>query len=280
LSRISFGGYGKILFKFLLSGDIKEVYKRAFINTSFELYCRALRELIDKPLISFVIPTCNEASYIFRLLGSLSYIKSICKIPVEIIVADYQSSDGTIEIAKRFGAEVIELDKPGVGQALYIATVHAQGDIIIRTDADVIITPSSIYYALSTLMGKTKVMTTVGHIYYPFRLETNIMAFIYDKYMRKPYNTTGYFIAFKKQLTKYVNFSPNLKYDEDWDFGYRVYKLYKEGYIHYNYMVAVLVSSRLIDKLGFARYITRQLIKAPIITYTERREDENIIRVP
>jgi glycosyltransferase involved in cell wall biosynthesis len=264
--------YGRILFKFFVSRDIEEIYKRIYNNTLFDVYCRSLKELVDKPLVSFIVPTRNEANYISRLLRSLNYLRRVCDVPIEIIVADYESTDGTTNISKRFGAEVIELDKPGIGYASYIATTYAKGDIIIRTDADVIITPSSMYYVLNTMRKKDKLVATVGHIYYPFKLENNVVAFVYDKYMRKPYNTTGYFIAFKKKLTNYVNFSPSLRYNEDWDFGYRVYRLFGERAMDYNYLVAVLVSSRLIDKQGFARYIIRRLLKTPTVTYTQLKE--------
>ena len=264
--------YGRILFKFFASRDVEEIYKRIHNNILFDAYCRSLRELVDKPLVSFIVPTRNEANYIFRLLGSLNYLRRVCNVPIEIIVADYESTDGTIDVSKRFGAEVIELDKPGVGYASYIATMYAKGDIIIRTDADVIITPSSMYYVLNIMQKKDKLVATVGHIYYPFKFETNVIAFIYDKYMRKPYNTTGYFIAFKKQVTNYVNFSPHLRYNDDWDFGYRVYRLFGWKAMDYNYLVAVLVSSRLIDKQGFTRYVIKQLIKAPTVTYTKLKE--------
>jgi glycosyltransferase involved in cell wall biosynthesis len=36
---------------------------------------------------------------------------------LEIIVADYASKDATVEIARRFGAKVVSLDKPGAGRA-------------------------------------------------------------------------------------------------------------------------------------------------------------------
>ena len=41
-------------------------------------------------------------------------------------------------------AKVVEVDKSGVGYVSYKGVLNAKGDIIIRTDADVIMTPSAI----------------------------------------------------------------------------------------------------------------------------------------
>jgi len=219
--------------------------------------------------LSFIIPTKNEAKYLPKKLLSIAYIKDICGVPTEVIVADYQSTDNTPEIAKRYGANLIEIDKPGVGYATYIAVTSAKGDIIIRSDADTIITPSAIY---STLKGLTEArkIATVGHIYYPFNLATNYLAYLFDKYLRKPYNTTGYFIAFKKEITNKINFNPRLKANDDWDFGLRAYKIFGIKAFYYDYFNAVIVSSRLIQKKGLTRYLLENLgiIKTTPIPYT------------
>ena len=54
---------------------------------------------------------------------------------------DYKSEDGTPDIAKKMGAKVIHVNKPGVGYASYVGVLSAKGDIVIRTGADAIMTP-------------------------------------------------------------------------------------------------------------------------------------------
>lgn len=93
------------------------------------------RALGEKALVSIIIPTRNEADRISNLLRSIrlsSYRR------VEILIVNYMSSDGTPDIARTFGAKVIEVDRPGVGYASFLATNIAKGDMIIRTDADAI----------------------------------------------------------------------------------------------------------------------------------------------
>jgi len=239
---------------------IRDMFARISYNLNFEVHCMELKNLQSKPLVSFVVPTKNEAKYIPKLLLSINYIANVCKVPVEIIVVDYKSTDRTPEIAKRYGARVIEVDKPGVGYASYIGVLMSKGDIIIRTDADVIMTPSVILEVLKVFTNDTKkLIATVGHIYYPPELSTNMLAYLYDRYLRKPYHTTGYFIAFRREVTEKLNFNPRLKANDDWDFGRRAYKLFGLDRLHYNWWPAVLNSSRLIKKKGFVRYVVEHL---------------------
>ena len=240
--------------------SLKRMFERIAFNLNFEYHCRSLREIGDKPFISIVVPTRNEAVYLPKLLTSINYITQVCKVPIETVVVDYRSEDGTPDIARKMGAKVVEIDKPGVGYASYIGVLSSKGDIIIRTDADVIMTPSAIQETIKAFMNKPeKLVATVGHIYYPLDLTTNLIAYLYDHYIRKPHNTTGYFIAFKKEVTSKLNFNPRLKANDDWDFGFRALKILGSSRLHYNYYVATFVSSRLIKKKGYLNYLLENL---------------------
>lgn len=68
------------------------------------------------PLLSIVIPVLNGEKYLHNFFGSLK--KQTLISQCEIIVADGQSTDNTVKIAKRYGALVInnpyQLAEPGV----------------------------------------------------------------------------------------------------------------------------------------------------------------------
>jgi len=253
--------YGNLLIASLRSlASLHDMIARINYNLNFKTHCEELRQLRFKPSTSFIVPTRNEAFYLPRLLASINYITNMCRVPVEVIVADYKSVDGTPEIARKYGAKVIEVDRPGVGYASYISTLKAKGDIIIRTDADVFMTPSAILEVVKLFNSNAKkLIVTVGHIYYPLELFTNIMAYLYDRYLRKPYNTTGYFIAFKREIVEKLNFNPRLRANDDWDFGARASRLLGLNSLHYNWWIAVLVSPRLLKKKGYVRYIMEGL---------------------
>jgi cellulose synthase/poly-beta-1,6-N-acetylglucosamine synthase-like glycosyltransferase len=261
---------------------LRRMFERIAFNLNFEYHCRKLREMGDKPFISFVVPTRNEAGYLPKLLMSINYIAQVCRVPIETIVVDYRSEDGTPDIAKKMSAKVVEVDKPGIGYASYIGVLSAKGDIIIRTDADVIMTPSAIQETIKVFMDNPeKLIATVGHIMLPIRSEdltTNLMAYLYDYYIRRPYNTTGYFIAFKKSVVERVNFNLKLRVHEDYDFGRRAYEIFGLRSMYYNPFVAVFVSARLIKKKGLGRYLLDWLgiTKSGIISYSQLVADHGL----
>jgi len=115
------------------------------------------------PLVSMIIPTRNERARITALIKSL---KASCYKNIEIVVADYMSTDGTPENARALGAKVLEIDKPGVGYASFVAVENSRGDIIIRTDADAVFPRDVISIAMEMLRNEEKLVAHVGHVYY------------------------------------------------------------------------------------------------------------------
>jgi len=235
--------------------DLSEMENR--IRETYKALHASCKTSKGEKLVSVVIPTRNERTRITTLLKSLN---TLCYRPIEVIVADYESTDGTPEIAKKLGAKVIEIDKPGVGYATYIAVQESKGDIIIRTDADTIFPRTIINTAVEMLANA--LVAHVGHVYYDGGFIENALAFYYDKYLREPWQTTGHFIAFKRELVeKGVNFNPKLKYDDDWDFGKRVYERFGYKAFSYDYKPSILVSARRIHKTGLVKYVLGQRIR-------------------
>ena len=85
-------------------------------------------------MISIIIPTYNEAKYLPLLLQS---IKSQSFKDYEIIVADNNSTDSTVEIAKTYGAQITSGGLPGAGRNA--GAKIAKGDLLLFLDADVIL---------------------------------------------------------------------------------------------------------------------------------------------
>jgi len=82
--------------------------------------------------ISIIIPVQNEEKNIERLLRD---IQNQTHSPSEIIVADANSEDNTVEIAKKYGAKVIQGGIPSVGRNNGLK--KATEDIIMFLDADI-----------------------------------------------------------------------------------------------------------------------------------------------
>lgn len=82
-------------------------------------------------MISVIIPTLNEEEYLPVVLRSVR--KQSIK-DLEIIVADANSKDRTVEIAKSFGCKVTKGGMPGKGRNE--GAKVAKGDIFVFLDAD------------------------------------------------------------------------------------------------------------------------------------------------
>jgi glycosyltransferase involved in cell wall biosynthesis len=84
--------------------------------------------------VSFIVPTLNEKLRIGKALESI--MSQDYPEPVEVILADGGSVDGTIEIAKRYGCRILQ-DPTKLPEArMFAAFRQAHGEICIFMDAD------------------------------------------------------------------------------------------------------------------------------------------------
>jgi glycosyltransferase involved in cell wall biosynthesis len=93
---------------------------------------RERRDYRNRPTVTAVIPTLNEAENLPHVLGRLPSGVN------ELIVVDGHSTDETVRVAQdlRPDARVILQDKEGKGNALACGFAAARGDIIVTVDAD------------------------------------------------------------------------------------------------------------------------------------------------
>jgi len=86
-----------------------------------------------RPTISVVIPARDDAVALRRCLTELAR-QSVP--PLEVVVVDNASSDNTAEVARSFGARVVEEPRVGIPAAAGTGYDAARGDVIGRLDAD------------------------------------------------------------------------------------------------------------------------------------------------
>ena len=115
----------------------------------------ALRRPADRPApvppVSIVVPARDEAANLPALLASLGRLEPA---PAQVIVVDDHSADGTGDLARAAGAEVVvpEPLPPGwVGKpwACRRGAEAAHGELILFTDADTVHAPGSLARAVA-----------------------------------------------------------------------------------------------------------------------------------
>ena len=96
-----------------------------------------------KPKITIIIPTYNEAKFIWNKLNNI-YTQKYPKNLIEVIVVDSASNDGTVNLVEKWTSEhrdinlklIREAERKGKAYALNHALKHATGEVIITADAD------------------------------------------------------------------------------------------------------------------------------------------------
>lgn len=90
------------------------------------------------PLISVVVCAYNEEKDLPACLTAITS-QNYPKEKYELVVVDNNSTDKTAEIAKSFGARVVNEERQGNTYAVSKGTKSAVGDIIAMTDADSVV---------------------------------------------------------------------------------------------------------------------------------------------
>ncbi len=86
--------------------------------------------------LSIVMPCLNEAETLGVCIEKARRTLSSHDIRGEIVVADNGSTDGSIEIARRMGARLVNADVKGYGSAILAGIGAASGELIVVGDAD------------------------------------------------------------------------------------------------------------------------------------------------
>ncbi|MCS7283205.1 MAG: glycosyltransferase [Anaerolineae bacterium] len=183
----------------------------------------------QKPRISVVIPALNEAAYLPTLLEALAAQTYPAD---EIIVADAGSTDGTPEIARRYGARVVKGGSPAVGRNA--GAQVATGDLILFLDADVVPPPDFIERAVAEFLQKGYDVATARMVPWDGNLMERIVhdaANLYFILMQSilPY-APGFCILVRRSLHgKIGGFNETLRMSEDVDYVRRAARFGRFG---------------------------------------------------
>ena len=99
------------------------------------------------PRISVVMPTLNAEAILENCLASIAR-QDYPREQIEIILADAHSTDRTRDIAKKFGATILDDNGKNMEEGKRLALQHATGEYVVFVDADNEITHAD-YFALA-----------------------------------------------------------------------------------------------------------------------------------
>jgi len=88
-----------------------------------------------RPKISIVIPTLNAISVLKTCLDAID-MQDYPKDKIEIVLGDGGSTDGTIELAREYGAKVFHNKLLTAESGKAVGVKHATGDLIAIVDSD------------------------------------------------------------------------------------------------------------------------------------------------
>lgn len=89
-----------------------------------------------KPFVSVVLPCLNEEKAVGKCVRDVISVMEKNKIDGEVIVADNNSTDDSIKVAKEAGAKVVKEKKSGYGAAYLAGFAKAKGEVMIMGDSD------------------------------------------------------------------------------------------------------------------------------------------------
>jgi glycosyltransferase involved in cell wall biosynthesis len=119
--------------------------------------------------ISFVIPAYNEEHYVADCLDAILAQKDGAPCPLEIIVVNNASTDGTEAVVRRYtdrGVTLVNEPEKGLVHARRAGYDAATGDIIANVDADTRITPGWIDKVYRAFSGDPKLVALSGPFVY------------------------------------------------------------------------------------------------------------------
>lgn len=89
-----------------------------------------------RPRFSVIVPAFNEEAYLPRSLAAIRRAAEVLGEPIEIIVGDNNSTDGTARVAEEFGARVVPVEKRCIAAVRNGAAAAATGHYLVFCDAD------------------------------------------------------------------------------------------------------------------------------------------------
>ena len=214
--------------------------------------------------ISFVIPAYNEEHYLADCLEAIIAQKADAPCPIEIIVVNNASTDGTEAVARRYekdGVGVVNEPAKGLVHARRAGYDAATGDIIANVDADTRITPGWIGKVYRAFSRDGRLVALSGPFIYDdapmsVRFWTRVfygigwVFYIINRFILRVGSMLqgGNFVVRRDAMEKIGGYDESLSfYGEDSDIARRLNKV---GKVRFMFRLPAFSSSRRLAKEG------------------------------
>ena len=128
--------------------------------------------------LTVIVPAFNEEAYLASTLDSIetaaAYLSTRSNLDIDMIVVDNNSNDRTAAIARGKGATVVHEPVQGIARARNTGARHAEGDILVFIDADVIVPHTILDAVHATMSDPSCIGGGVGVDYWPQRLSIRL----------------------------------------------------------------------------------------------------------
>ncbi len=228
---------------------------------------------------SIIIPAHNEEQYIGACLEAIRHAKAeVSDSHVEVIVVANRCTDKTAEIAKSFGAKVIDNQDKCISMIRNAGVRAAEGDIIVTIDADSCMTKGSLKEIAEMLESGKYVgggtrskfdRISIGMLFSGAYVAVNLFPIMVKN---KAALSGGMFWCYKTDFEKIGGFDETLISLEDMDFAARLNKLgvsrgQKFGTLKRS---CIITSSRKFDEFGDWYLIKNRKLTKRIFTGKDR----------
>jgi glycosyltransferase involved in cell wall biosynthesis len=204
------------------------------------------------PEISVIVPALNEAKYLEATLESIANQNT--NVPYELIVSDNGSTDGSLDIAKKYADVVLQCEERGIGPARHFGAVNASENskFFVFIDADTLIPGYFLAYAYEMFKIKPELIAfSTGFRFSERSEQIKLAESVANKYfvMRDKLRSAtlpGFNTVVRREAYFKCGGYQNVLL-EDVDFSRRIDKL---GAVRFFQYVKVVNSSRRLDAMG------------------------------
>ncbi|MCP4686882.1 MAG: glycosyltransferase family 2 protein [Desulfobacterales bacterium] len=220
--------------------------------------------LMNHPLVSVIIPVFNGERYLAEALES---VRRQAHRPLEIIVVDDGSADGSARIARETpGVRCIRQANQGAGAARNTGLAAAGGDLLALLDADDLWPANKLAVQVACLQKDPDLQIVMGQTQILKRGPADEKRAVFQKFARPWLATQVGCALFRADMVSLVGpFATDMTYGEDLDWFLRVSergaprRIIPEVTLYYRWHGENMCQGKSPGELGYTRAIKRSL---------------------